>query len=304
MTTPLLLGLIGLALAQPVPALLARMDWPYRAPRAAIALWQALALAAILAVVGAGLSASLWLVVHEGVPNPDPAAWRVALHVAFFALTVVVVVRLTWSLLSVAVEVRAARRRHRAMVDLVGARDAARRSVRILDANEPLAYCVPGLDARVVVSRGALDSLSPEELDAVLAHESAHLRARHDLVVDTFTALHRAFPRALRSDAALVSTRVLVELLADDHARRRTGTTPLARALVKLGSRPAPAGALGATSTLVRRIDRLESTTADDGLRHGAIEGAACYVLAAVVVLGPTFTLAVPWISSAWTTLS
>ncbi|MGH1565012.1 M56 family metallopeptidase [Mumia sp. DW29H23] len=302
MTTPLLLGLIGLALAQPVPALLARMEWPYRAPRAAIVLWQALALAAILAVVGAGLSASLWLVVHEGVPNPEPDAWRVALHVAFLALTAVVVVRTAWSMLSVGLEVRATRRRHRTMVDLVGARDAVRRSVRILDANEPLAYCVPGLDARVVVSRGALDSLAPDELDAVLAHERAHLRARHDLVVDTFSALHRAFPRALRSDAALVSTRVLVELLADDRARRRAGTTPLARALVKLGTRPAPAGALGATSTLVRRIERLEREARDDH-RHGRVEAVACYVVAAAVVLGPTFSLAVPWMSSAWTTL-
>lgn len=302
MTTPLLLGLIGLALAQPVPALLARMDWPYRAPRAAIVLWQALALAAILAVVGAGLSASLWLVVHEGVPNPEPDAWRVVLHVAFLALTVVVVGRLTWSLLVVAAEVRATRRRHRALVDLVGARDAQRRSVRILDAHEPLAYCLPGLDARVVVSRGALDSLAPDELDAVLAHERAHLRARHDVVVDAFTALHRAFPRALRSESALVSARVLVELLADDHARRHAGTTPLARALVKLGTRPAPAGALGASSTLVRRIERLERQTRDDG-RQGTLEAVACYVVAAAVVLGPTVTLALPWMTSAWATL-
>ncbi|WP_370614893.1 M56 family metallopeptidase [Mumia qirimensis] len=303
MTTPLLLGLIGLALAQPVPALLARMDWPYRAPRAAIVLWQALALAAILAMVGAGLSASLWLVVHEGAPNPDPGPVRATFHVAFLVLTVVVVARLAWSMISVAREVRAERRRHRTILDLVGERDAVRRSVRILDAAEPLAYCVPGLTARVVVSRGALDTLAPAELDAVLAHEQAHLRARHDLVVDTFSALHRAFPRVLRSDAAFVSTKVLVELLADDHARRRTGTTPLARALVKLGTRPAPAGALGATSTLVRRIDRLERETVDAG-RQGAVEGVACYLLAAAVVLGPTFTLAVPWISSAWTTLS
>ncbi|WP_262849150.1 M56 family metallopeptidase [Mumia quercus] len=298
MTTPLLLGLIGLALAQPVPALLARMEWPYRAPRAAVVLWQALALAAILAMVGAGLSASLWLVVHEGAPNPAPDAWRVALHVAFMALTLVVVLRTAWSMIVVAIEVRAVRRRHRTLVDLVASRDAAGRSVRILDAPEPLAYCLPGMDARVVLSRGTLASLEPSELEAVLAHERAHLRARHDLVLDAFTALHRAFPRVLRSDAALDSTRVLVELLADDHARRASGTTPLARALVKIGTQPAPAGTLGATTTLVRRIERLE----EDG--KGRREAAACYLTAALVVLGPTISLAVPWMSSAWATLS
>ncbi|MFD1827335.1 MULTISPECIES: M56 family metallopeptidase [Mumia] len=298
MTTPLLLGLIGLALAQPVPAVLARMEWPYRAPRAAVVLWQALALAAILAVVGAGLSASLWLVVHEGAPNPEPGAWRVALHVAFLALTLVVVFRTAWSMVSVTLEVRAVRRRHRTLVDLVASRDASRRSVRILDTSEPFAYCLPGMDARVVLSRGTVASLDPSELDAVLAHERAHLRARHDLVLDAFTALHRAFPRVLRSEAALASTRVLVELLADDHARRASGTTPLARALVKIGTRPAPAGALGATTTLVRRIERLEEE------RPGRREAVACYVMAAVVVVGPTVSLAVPWMSSAWATLS
>ncbi|MBW9216358.1 M56 family metallopeptidase [Mumia sp. zg.B53] len=303
MTTPLLLGLIGLALAQPVPAMLARMDWPYRAPRAAVVLWQALALAAILAVVGAGLSASLWLVVREGAPNPEPGVARMVLHVAFLGLTVVVVARTVWSFLSVAAEVRTTRRRHRAMVDLVGTRDDAGRSVRILDAHEPFAYCVPGLDARVVVSRGTLDSLDPAELDAVLAHERAHLRARHDVVVDTFSALHRAFPRVLRTEAALESTRVLVELLADDHARRRAGTTPLARALVKLGTRPAPAGALGASSTLVRRMDRLENEVSA-AAPAGRVEALTCYVVAAVVVLVPTFSLAVPWIASAWSTLT
>jgi Zn-dependent protease with chaperone function len=298
MTTPLLLGLIGLALAQPVPAVLARMEWPYRAPRAAIVLWQSLALAAILAVTGAGLSASLWLVVHEGAPNPEPGAWRVALHVAFLALTLVVVFRTAWSMVTVAIEVRTVRRRHRTLVDLVATRDAERRSVRILDAAETFAYCLPGMDARVVLSRGAVSSLDDAELGAVLAHERAHLRARHDLVLDAFTALHRAFPRVLRSEAALASTRVLVELLADDRARRASGTTALARALVKMGMQPAPAGTLGATSTLVRRIERLE----EDGA--GRWEAFACYLVAAVVVVGPTISLAVPWMSSAWATLS
>ena len=67
--TPLLLGLIGVALALPVPALLARSSWPYRSPAAAIVMWQSLALAAILAISGAGLSTALWLVSQD-----DPAA--------------------------------------------------------------------------------------------------------------------------------------------------------------------------------------------------------------------------------------
>ncbi|HLR86078.1 MAG TPA: M56 family peptidase, partial [Nocardioidaceae bacterium] len=60
--TPILLGAIGVLLAHPLPALLGLMRWPYRVPRAAIVLWQAMAVAAVLAVLGAGLSTALWLV--------------------------------------------------------------------------------------------------------------------------------------------------------------------------------------------------------------------------------------------------
>ena len=62
--------------------------------------------------------------------------------------------------------------------------------VEVLEHDLPLAYCVPGLGAnRVVVSAGALGRLSGDEFHAVLAHERAHLAARHDLVLEAFTLL-------------------------------------------------------------------------------------------------------------------
>ena len=48
--------ILALALTGPVPALLARASWPLRAPRAAVVLWQAVALAAVLSAFSAGLS--------------------------------------------------------------------------------------------------------------------------------------------------------------------------------------------------------------------------------------------------------
>ncbi|KHL15767.1 peptidase M48-like protein [Mumia flava] len=298
MTTPLMLAMIALALAQPVPAALARTRWPDRSPRAAIVLWQSLALAAVLATLGAGLSAAWWLVLHEGRPVADPGLLRVGLHVACLGLTLLVGVRLTWAAWSVGRELRSARRRHRHLVDLLGAPDAAHGGVRVLDASDPIAYCVPGLDSRVVITRGALSALEEPEVEAVLAHERSHLRARHDLVVEGFSALHRAFPRLLRSDASLDRTRELVEMLADDRARVRTGELPLARALVKVGGRPAPQGALGSGGgVLERRLLRI----ADPPQARAA--AAACYLLAAAVTIGPTAALAIPWLSSAAATL-
>ena len=72
--------------------------------------------------------------------------------------------------------------------------------VRVLDHEVPLAYCLPGRrTSRVVVSAGTLGLLAGDEVDAVLAHERAHLRARHDLVLEAFDVLHRAFPRWVSS---------------------------------------------------------------------------------------------------------
>ena len=63
--TPIWLALIGLALALPVPAVLARATWPHLAPAAGIVLWQSLALAAssALAVLAAALRSPIALAI-------------------------------------------------------------------------------------------------------------------------------------------------------------------------------------------------------------------------------------------------
>ena len=99
--------------------------------------------------------------------------------------------------------------------------------LRILDVKEPLAYCLPGVRSRVVVSEGTLTTLADNEIAAILSHERAHLRARHDLVLEMFTAVHAAFPRFVRSASALDAVRLLIEMLADDAAVRAAGPTPL-----------------------------------------------------------------------------
>ena len=60
-------ALVALALVGPVPALLARASWPMRAPRAAIVLWQSIAVAAVLSAFSAGLAIASRLF----VPGPD-----------------------------------------------------------------------------------------------------------------------------------------------------------------------------------------------------------------------------------------
>ena len=305
-------AIVAVLLVGPVPALLARATWPLRAPRAAVVLWQSIALAAVLSAFSAGIAIASRLL----VPGPDgrPTAtitseiavlgWPLwLLYVAVFAVTVLIGARLAVAVLQVAIATRRRRAHHRMLVDLLGtsgerahacdhthARTRAN-DLRILDVAQPLAYCLPGVRSRVVLSEGTLDTLGDTEITAILSHERAHLRARHDLVLEMFTAVHKAFPRFVRSASALDAVRLLVELLADDAAVRATGPTPLARALVACASGLTPSGALAAGGpTTVLRVRRLS------GRPNSLTVAAAAYLAAAAVLVVPTVALAVPWL--------
>ncbi|WAJ42664.1 M56 family metallopeptidase [Mycobacterium sp. Aquia_216] len=301
--------LLAVLLIGPAPALLARASWPLRAPRAAMVLWQAVAVAAVLSAFSAGIAIATRIL----MPGPDGrptasvvgAAGRLGwplwtAYIAAFALTVLVGVRLVVAVLRVVIANRRRRAHHRMVVDLVGVgHDAAlaqpctrTRDLRVLEVAEPLAYCLPGVRSRVVVSEGTLNQLNNDEVAAILTHERAHLRARHDLVLEAFTAVHAAFPRLVRSSNALGAVQLLVELLADDAAVRAAGRTPLARALVACASGRAPSGALaaGGPSTVVR-VRRLS------GRGNSVMLSAAAYLAAAAVLVVPTVALAVPWLT-------
>jgi Zn-dependent protease with chaperone function len=272
-------------------------------------LWQAIALAAALSAFSAGIAIATRLL----MPGPDGrptagvmgAAGRLGwplwtAYIAVFALTVLVGARLAIAVLQLAIANRRRRAHHRMVVDLVGvghdaalAQPCARtRDLRVLDVSQPLAYCLPGVRSRVVVSEGALSTLTDAEVTAILSHERAHLRARHDLVLEAFTAVHAAFPRIVRSANALRAVQLLVELLADDAAVRATGRTPLARALVACAAGRPPSGALasGGPSTVLR-VRRLS------GRGNSRVLSAAAYLAAAAIFGVPTGTLVVPWLT-------
>lgn len=302
---------LAVLLVGPAPALLARARWPLRAPRAAVVLWQAIALAAALSAFSAGIAIASRLLMPGADGRPTVSlvgglrrlGWPLwVLYVGVFALTVLIGARLAIAVLRVAIATRRRRARHRMLIDLVGRTQQAHdtvpartcagvRDLRILGVAQPLAYCLPGVRSRVVLSEGTLASLSDTELSAILTHERAHLRARHDLVLEAFVAAHAAFPRFVRSANALDAVRLLVELLADDAAVRAAGRTPLGRALVTCASEHAPSGALAAGGpSTVLRVRRLA------GRPNSLALSAAAYLAAAALLVVPTVALAVPWL--------
>lgn len=294
-------GVVALLLAGPVPAALAGARWTFRAPAAALVLWQSVALAAVLSAFSCGLAvASVLMTARDGTRVPTSPAeisapvWYAAAIV--FALTLLIGARLIFSTCRVVVRTRRRRAHHRDLVDLLDGKCTYRTDdlpddLRVIETGRPMAYCLPGLRRRVVLSEGTLRALSADEIDAILRHERSHLRARHDLLIEAFTAVYEAFPRVVRSGSALGAVALLVEMVADDSAVRVTGPLPLARALVHCSGSPAPHGALaaGATGTLAR-VRRLGETQ-----RSRTIAITTLIAAAAILVL-PTVYVAIPWL--------
>lgn len=257
--TALALAVLAVVLAWPAPVLLSRARWVRRAPAAAMALWQAVALAGGLAMIATPLAWGLapfgstllaaipgaWTVVAEGdwlglLTADDLAPARIA-AVTFSA---VLTVHLLLTLSVTSVRTLRERRRHRRLVDLLAApQDPApdvapllHRGTRVLPHDAPVAYCLPGLTGGLtVVSRGLLDQLTGPEVAAVVAHEKAHVRQRHDLLRLAFEAWHRAFPWLPTTAVARQAVASLTEMLADDAALREHRREDLVSALARTG---------------------------------------------------------------------
>jgi Zn-dependent protease with chaperone function len=197
--------------------------------------------------------------------DPRPAGFTVphaVVLVTGFLLTAAVVVVLGWSWVRVA----GVRRRHRDMLALVAREDDGLPGVLILDHPLTVAYCLPGRRAQVVVSSGALSTLSEQEVSAVLAHERTHARERHDLVLLPFTAMRRVLPGSRLMAMAAEAVALLVEMRADEGACRSQGAGSLAHALRRFSHAAVspPPGAIGiAAGGVAARLSRLSAEAAD-----------------------------------------
>jgi Zn-dependent protease with chaperone function len=289
-TVALVLAAYGVVIGLVAPRLLVRAGWVRASPRLGVLAWQASVLAVLASTVLLALAAfvpvdrvtfDLGHLLHvcaaklTSVATVDAGVWARAVAFGVAGLTLS---RLAWCLLRQAGSLRAARRRHRAFLALLAARQDD--GAEIVESTVPLAYCVPGGAGRIVLTRGAVDRLTVEGRAAVLEHERAHLRGRHDLVLFGADVAAAAFRPIRFFQQAREELSVLVEMLADDAAARRVGARPLALALVDLGTAPAPAGSIGATETAtLARVRRLRS-----GGRGPTTPRSTCIVVAAVVV--------------------
>ena len=144
-----------------------------------------------------------------------------------------------------------------------------------------------GPDPTVIVTTGARRALDPDQLDAVLAHERAHLAGHHHRLLAIARIGRQVLPFIpLMRDTDTQITR-LVEMHADDRATGDRGAGPLATALVVLATGTSPAPGLAAASTdAVQRIQRLLGPAEPLGRvrRHLLRAGAAALALTPVLL--------------------
>jgi Zn-dependent protease with chaperone function len=205
--------------------------------------------------------------------------WLMAMVVG--GLTVTLVARVGRSLL----RARASSRRHSRSAHIIGRRIAGVDGL-VLDAPQKMAYCLGGRPATIVITTAAIATLEPPHLDAVLAHERAHLAGRHHLLLAATRALAASLPRVRLFTVAETEIAGLLEMCADDTAARRHGTGALLAAILALaGADPIPSAALGANTVGVcARVTRLsDPDTAAARVRARLLLAA----VTAVIVFGP-----------------
>jgi Zn-dependent protease with chaperone function len=278
--------------------LLAGATWPRRSPAVAIALWQAIGLAWGVATVGALAGFGAWGLAGQSALGPSGVAataahaarmligsraadarhWDAlaAIHLLSLLAGAILLGVLCWILLAAIATVIRARQRQRALLGLLAHDDPKVPGALVVDYPAAAAYCVPGLRSAIVISAGALDLLDQAELKAVLAHERAHLRARHDLVLLPFSALLRAFGWSALALEANSQVALLVEMMADDRARRRLPARELATALLRVGASGgrAPSGALAVAGTPAGATAGAHSASAPIGARAPRVPAA------------------------------
>ncbi|WP_026554249.1 M56 family metallopeptidase [Arthrobacter sp. 35W] len=309
------LAALAVALAWPVPVLLSRAAWPARAPFAALILWQAIALAGGLSMIGAMLCFGLeplgenllaglehLIGIALGLESMDTLGiW----HAFALSAAALLLAHLVFTLLLTFYRIQTQRRRHRDLLHLLSSPSTDRPDTLVINHDVPVAYCLPGGSRSVtVLSDGLMNLLSPDELRAVLIHEEAHLAQRHHLLLWAFAAWRSALPWLPTSKLAQRSVSSLIEMLADDVALREVSRATLvtAIALVASGSAQLPATELVATGGA--KIDTPETTSARLGRlltpRPPLGRGLQALVLGASALLlaAPTALLIVPGVFS------
>lgn len=315
MTVAICLLLSSLLVTVFAPCLLVRLTRAGVAPRLGIAAWLMAAGTVLASWTAATVAVVVELLRNWTQPQAILTACVTTLQevaagkagmllqsglVALTTLAVVALAVLVWRWGRSVLRARTHTHRHASMARVVGWRMTAVDAV-VLDGPERVAYCVAGRPHTIVVSSAALAALDEHHLQAVLAHERAHLTGRHHLLLAATRGLATTLPRIELFTTAAAEVAKLLEICADDAAVRRHHPRTVLGALLTLsGAASIPAGALGAAGVgVLARAERLAEPPSP--VRRARIR----FLLSAVTLLvmtGPVLTtlFAARGVASCW----
>ncbi|MFK4226400.1 M56 family metallopeptidase [Streptomyces sp. NPDC019890] len=272
MWVSLALLLLGALAAVVAPRLVARAEWPEREPVLALWVWQCVVAAVLLcfALSMTFSAAAAWQLVRGHVfasaPHAVVEAYALGADEPWAAvLAVILACGGLWTGAKLTQEIHRARvrRKQRRRELLVRSprlpgEEPGSEPLVVLEGKRPDAWWLSGAAPQLVITTAALRRLKGRQLDAVLAHEQGHARARHDWLLHCSAALAGGFPQIPVFAAFRDEMHRLVELAADDVASRRFGRLTIALALVELNE---DRGVFGPCPTpdaqLPQRVNRL-----------------------------------------------
>jgi hypothetical protein len=240
--------------------MLARASWTARAPLLAILTYLAAAWSVVAALGLVGLTLAVHATALGGALSQLIGACVLRLRATYatpggaavagagLILAGAVAVR---TALTAASHLRVTRRqaqRHAHTARLVGRPEPDLGAV-LVEHSHPAAYCVAGRHPTVIVTTGALQALAPGQLDAVLAHERAHLTWRHHRLLAMARISRRALPFLPLMRDAEAQVERLVELHADDMATQARDPASLATALVVLAASASASSSASASAS-------------------------------------------------------
>ena len=167
-------------------------------------------------------------------------------------------------------------------------RDLTDATLVVLPTDAMVAYATPGSPSQVVVSSGLTRALNPDELDAVIRHELAHLRNGHhrDLVLAGVVDATMGWLPGIRASTATL--RLSLERSADEVAADRPGARDATRrALLKTTETMlGPVPAFTAAFTILARLNALETPAPDPSIRQRVVAFAPLALLTLGALVG------------------
>ncbi|MFC0598548.1 M56 family metallopeptidase [Streptomyces palmae] len=272
MMVPLALLVLGAVAAAMAPRLLTRSAWLDHEPVLALWIWQCVVVAVLMccglamALSAAAASEAVRGNVFAPAPQGVVEAYALSAHGPWAgAVAVALACGAVWTAVMLTREVYRARTRRRqrraellVRAPLLPGETPSTDRLVVLEGDRPSAWWLAGSTPQLVITTAALRRLKGRQLDAVLAHEQGHARARHDWLLHCAGALAGGFPQVPVFAAFRDQVHRLVEMAADDAASRRFGRLTTALALVELNEER---GSFGPCPTQLaevpERVDRL-----------------------------------------------